>query len=83
MASRMAGIEPAFPSPLPLEEIPARFRELIGLDAIPEQVDFTTAATVVEDGLALTRMTFRNCLGESVHAIAILPVEPAGSACPA
>ena len=43
MASRMAGIEPAFPDPLPLDEVPARFRELIGLDVTPEQVDFTTA----------------------------------------
>ena len=75
----MAGIEPAFPNPLPLEEVPAKFRELIGLDVIPDQVDFTRGATVVEDGLALTRLTFRNWLGESVHAIAILPAEPAGT----
>ena len=75
----MAGIEPAFPDPLPLEEVPAKFRELIGLDVIPDQVDFTAADTVVEDGLALTRLTYRNCLGESVHAIAILPAEPAGT----
>ena len=79
MPSRMAGIEPAFPNPLPLEEVPAKFRELIGLDVIPDQVDFTRGATVVEDGLALTRLTFRNWLGESVHAIAILPAEPAGT----
>ena len=43
MPSRMAGIEPAFPNPLPLEEVPAKFRELIGLDVVPDQVEFTTA----------------------------------------
>lgn len=75
----MAGIEPAFPRPLPLAAVPAKFRELIGLDAIPDRVDFAAAGTVVEDGLALTRLRYRNCLGESIHAIAILPAEPAGT----
>ena len=56
-----------------------RNRELSACSVIPDQVDFTTAGTVVEDDLALTRLTFRNCLGESIHAIAILPAEPAGT----
>ena len=56
-----------------------RNREFSACSVIPAQVDFTTAGTVVEDGLALTRLTFRNCLGESVHATAIVPAEPAGT----
>jgi dienelactone hydrolase len=51
--------------------------ELLGLESLPGNVRFTREATEkTEGGLLVTRLTYRNVLGEDVPAVLI---EPAGS----
>ena len=74
-------IQPAFPVDLPLNQVPEKFRELIGLDHIPERVDFTLGEAgdeEQEEGLRESRITFSNYLGEAISARFIRPREPSG-----
>ena len=61
-------IEPAFPVSIPREEIPAKFRELVGIEEIPREADFRVTSRKQEEELTVTRVCFSNCLGETVSA---------------
>lgn len=68
---------PAYPSPLPREAIRGKLLELLGLEEIPTSVEFETSAPQeTDDGLLLSRITFRNSLGEAIPGIMLLPLEP-------
>ena len=74
-------IEPAFPVDLPLTQVPGKFRELIGLEDIPERVAFTLRKVrdgEQEAGLHESRITFPNYLGEVISARFIRPRAPSG-----
>jgi dienelactone hydrolase len=68
-------IRPAFPIEVPRDGVAAKFRELIGLDEVPREVDFTVGASKEEDGLLLTGVSFRNSLGETVPAKVLRPLD--------
>ena len=65
----------------PLNQVPEKFRELIGLDHIPECVDFSLGEAGdegQEEGLRESRITFSNYLGEAISARFIRPRKPSG-----
>lgn len=66
-------IETAFPIPTPSKDVPQRLRELIGLDKIPETVDFTIGEGKETRELREYRITFPNNLGEVISARFICP----------
>ena len=79
-------IRPAFPVEVPRSEVPAKFRELLGLDEIPTEADFTVESTREEDGLSFTECSFPNYLGETISATVLKPLdggsgELAGAVC--
>jgi hypothetical protein len=67
-------ISPAFPVEVPRDAVPAKFRELIGLDEIPADVDFTAGSTHEEDGLSFTQYSYANYLGETISATVLKPL---------
>ena len=75
-------IRPAFPVEVPRDGVGAKFRELIGLDEIPVEVDFTVGATHEEEGLRLTRLTYPNCLRETISATVLEPLAARSGALP-
>ncbi len=75
-------IRPSFPVEVPRSEVPAKFRELIGLDEIPSEADFTVGSTREEDGLSFTECSFANILGETLSATVLKPLGGGSSALP-
>ena len=68
-------IQPAFPVDVPRDAVRSKLLELLGMDEIPSDVDFTKGPTKEEDGLHVTAVTFENSLGETVPGILILPLD--------
>ena len=68
-------IRPSFPVEVSRSGVPAKFRELIGLDDIPTEADFTVGSTREQDGLSFTECSFANCLGETVSATVLKPLD--------
>ncbi len=67
-------LTPVNPRPVPPAGVRARFMELLGLEAVPEEVDFTAGADDrVEGGLHVRSFTFANLLGEAVPAVLCTP----------
>ncbi len=66
-------IQPAFPVSVPRKDIPAKFRELIGLDQIPQEADFSVMKATQEEELTVTRVRFSNYLGETISATLMWP----------
>jgi len=70
-----AEIQPAFPLPVPQDQVRAKLLELLGIEEIPSEVDFTAGQTRDEDGIRLTHLSYQNSLGEKVPGILMLPLE--------
>ena len=68
-------IQPAFPVDVPRDTVRSKLLELLGMDEIPSDVDFTKGPTKEEDSLHVTAVTFENSLGETVPRILILPLD--------
>ena len=66
-------IRPAFPVSVPRKDIPAKFRELIGLDQIPQKAEFWVTKTTQEEELTVTQVRFPNYLGEIISATLMWP----------
>ncbi len=62
-------IRPAYHVPVEREAVHAKLLELLGIEAIPHSVDYTTAATREEDGILVTGVKYSNSLGETVPGI--------------
>ena len=60
-------IRPAFPVHVPKYAVRSKLLELLGLDEIPKEVDFTEGITEEEEGIRVTQLTYANSLGETVH----------------
>ena len=59
-------IRPAFPVHVPKDAVRSKLLELLGLDEIPEEVDFAEGTTCEEEGIRVTQLTYANSLGETV-----------------
>jgi dienelactone hydrolase len=66
-------IRPAFPQSLAPSQIQTKLLELLGLEDVPDEIEYEIEWTREEEGLRLTGLTYRNCLGESVPGILATP----------
>ncbi len=73
-------IRPSFAVEVPRDGVAAKFRELIGLDEIPAEVDFTVGSIHEEDGLSFTQCSFANYLGETISATVLKPLDDGSGA---
>ena len=68
-------IRPSFPVDVPRDQVRSKFQELLGLDEIPTQVDYTAGESHEEDGLHFTRVSYANYMGETISAVIVRPLE--------
>ncbi len=68
-------LRPRYPGTVPPGEIRGKLRELFGMAEIPEQVDYATGPSRVEDGIRLTPLAYANSLDETVPGILIEPLD--------
>lgn len=71
-------LTPALPSPVPADGVRPKLMELLGLESVPAQTDFTAEPPVTEDGVRLRRLRFENSLGETVPAVLCAPADADG-----
>ena len=71
------GIRPAYPDEIPASAVRSKLVELLGLEEIPAEIDYTTESRQEEDGLCTTRIRYENSLGETVPGILMVPQEGA------
>ena len=69
-----ADLRPAFPEPVAKAQVRDKLLELLGLEELPKEVDFTIGEAREEEGLSLCRVSFPNSLGELVPGILMLPL---------
>ncbi len=81
-------IRPAFPVHIPKDAVRSKLLELLGLDEIPKEVDFTEGTTQVldpwrgQEELRVTQLTYANSLGETVPGIIITPLNASSQKMP-
>ena len=69
-------LKPIYPQEVPPEQVRAKLYELLGYEPVPEQVAFKTGESeTTDDGLRLTKLTYRNVLGEEVPGVLTVPVD--------
>ncbi len=75
------GIRPAFPAHVPKDAVRSKLLELLGLDEIPKEVDFSEGTTQVLDSqhgeevrIRVTQLTYANSLGEAVPGFIMTPL---------
>ena len=73
---------PAFPVHLAKDAVRSKLLELLGLDEIPTEVNFTEGATEDEDGIRVTPLTYANSLGEIVPGIIMTPLNASSQKLP-
>ena len=66
-------IRPAFPVHVPKDAVRSKLLELLGLDEIPKEVNFTKGTTQEEEDIRVTQLTYANSLGETVPGILMTP----------
>ena len=71
-------VTPAYASPVGADEVRSKLMELLGLESVPTETDFTAEPSTVEDGVRLRRLRFSNSMGETVQAVLCAPVEADG-----
>ena len=71
-------LTPAYASRVAAEEVRSKLMELLGLESVPTETDFTAEPSTVEDGVRLRRLRFANSMGETVQAVLCAPVEADG-----
>ena len=70
-------ITPVRPVAIPDEAVRSKLLELLGLQAIPERVEYTVdSQEMAKDGMTVTRLHFANVLGEVVPGILVEPSVP-------
>ena len=72
-------LRPAFPVDVPKDAVRSKLLELLGLDEIPQEVDFTEGTTQEEEGIRVTELTYANSLGETVPGVIMTPLNASES----
>ena len=75
-------LRPAFPVDVPKDAVRSKLLELLGLDEIPIEVDFTEGTTREEEGIRVTQLTYANSLGETVPGILMTPLNASSQKLP-
>ena len=68
-------VSPAYASPVASDEVRPKLMELLGLESVPTETDFTAEPSEVEGDVRLRRLCFANSMGETVPAVLCAPVE--------
>ena len=68
-------IRPAFPVKVERDSVRAKLLELLGIEEVPDDVEFTTESTEEQDGISVVRGSYQNSLGETVLAVIMKPAE--------
>ena len=71
-------VTPAFASPVATGEVRPKLMELLGLESVPTEADFTAEPSEVEGDVRLRRLRFANSMGETVPAVLCAPAEAEG-----
>ena len=72
-------IRPAYPVQVERDKVRDKLYEVLGLDDIPGEVDYTTLSTEEDDeGLRVSRVSYPNSLGETLFGILTMPLETDG-----
>ena len=75
-----ADIRPPYPVTVERNKVRDKLYEVLGMDGVPGEVDFTTLTTEVDDeGLRVMRVAYPNSLGETLSGIITMPSEPDGA----
>ena len=75
-------IRPAFPVHVPQDRVRSKLLELLGLDEIPKEVNFTKGTTQEEEDIRVTQLTYANSLGETVPGILMTPLNASSQKLP-
>ena len=75
-------IRPAFPVHVPQDRVRSKLLELLGLDEIPKEVNFTKGTTQEEEDIRITQLTYANSLGETVPGILMTPLNASSQKLP-
>jgi dienelactone hydrolase len=75
-------LRPAFPVHVPKDAVRSKLLALLGLDAIPQEVDFTERGTQEEEGIRVTELTYANSIGETVPGVIMTPLNASGQKLP-
>ena len=68
-------LQPSFPDQVAESGVRDKLRELLGLDDIPVEVEFTAKNVTESGGVRTTHLTYQNSLGESVPGILMMPLD--------
>jgi len=69
-------IRAAYPESVPQQQVRGKLIELLGLESIPNEVDFSAEpAGNTDDGLRVMGLAYGNSLGETVTAVLTAPAE--------
>ena len=69
------GIRPAYPDAIPAAAVRSKLVELLGLEEIPAEIDYTTEGRQEAGDLCTMRVSYENSLGETVPGILMVPRE--------
>lgn len=75
-------IRPAYPEPVEPVAARAKLLELLGIEEVPTTADFVVDSVTDEDGLEVSRGSFKNSFGETVPAILMVPEQAQGEKMP-
>ena len=68
-------IQPAFPQLVADEKARAQLIELLGMDCLPDAVDYSIEAEADDGVIVQTRVSYLNSLGETLQATVVAPLE--------
>ena len=75
-------LRPVFSVDVSKDAVRSKLLELLGLDEIPKEIDFTEGITQTEEGIRATRLTYTNSLSETVPGIIMVPLNASSQKLP-
>lgn len=70
-------IQPAFPQYVPRGQARTKLLEVLGLDDLPESVDFTIEDQTQDEDIRSSRVSYVNSLSETLSAVVLMPLDSA------
>ncbi len=67
------GLQPTYPEPVTGDGIRPKLLELLGIEALPDSVDFELGEPTVDEGLQFRSVSYLSSLGETVPGILCIP----------
>lgn len=67
------GLRPTYPEPVTGDDVRRKLLELLGIEELPETVDFEMSEPTEDEGLQLRSVSYGNSLGETVPGVLCIP----------